>query len=436
MSTNWGQFPKAFNQKIISFPWRNSTLDYNQTNYYLPYGKGRSYGDSCLNENGMLIETKWLNHFIEFDVQTGILRCEAGITFDELLQIIVKYGWFLPVLPGTKYVSLGGAIANDIHGKNHHQSGTFGSHVIQFELLRSDGRHYLCSKDQNSELFHATIGGLGLTGLILWAEIQLKPIQNDFLDTETIRFESLSEFFKINQATLKNYEYTVAWIDCQASEKNFGRGLYLRANHAKNIPNITARKKNKSPLKIPMNFPNFFLNPIAIKLFNHFYYNKPKSKITNAIQHYEPYFFPLDAINDWNKIYGNRGFLQYQCVVEDDEYHTAIHKILDIITQSKQGSFLSVLKTFGDISSPGLLSFPKPGVTLALDFQNKGLKTFSLLNKLDEVVHEFNGRLYPAKDARMHADAFKKYYPKWKEFKALIDPKFSSNLWRRINHEK
>lgn len=432
---SWGQFPKVFNQQSISLPWRNHAINYLNDTYYLPYGKGRSYGDSCLNENGTVIETKWLNHLIHFDTTTGILRCEAGITLDEILQIIIKHGWFLPVLPGTKYVTLGGAIANDIHGKNHHRAGTFGCHVIQFELLRSDGKSYVCSEQQNKALFDATLGGLGLTGLIIWAEIQLKPITNEFLDVQTIQFESLSEFFDINEASINDYEYTVAWVDCLATEKKLGRGIYMRANHNKSNPVKPIKKKNRN-LQIPINFPSFILNAFSIKLFNHFYYNKTKSKFSENTQHYDSFFFPLDTINNWNKIYGRRGFLQYQCVVEDDEHHTAITKILNIITQSKQGSFLSVLKTFGEISSPGLLSFPKPGVTLALDFQNKGSRTFSLLNQLDEIVQEFNGRVYPAKDARMSAYAFQQYYPKWKQFKELLDPKFSSNLWRRVSHEK
>lgn len=436
MVSSFGNFPKIKNQRIIDLYWRDEIISFQtfgQT--ILPHGQGRSYGDSCLNENGILISTQHLNRFIIFDTNKGILECEAGITLSEILELIVPHGWFLPVLPGTKFVSVGGAIANDIHGKNHHLAGTFGNHVLNFQLLRSDGEKYICSSHENPELFHTTIGGLGLTGLILSATLQLKPFTSTLLETEYIKFKNLEEFFTISQQSENHFEYIVAWLDCVSGEKNLGRGIFMRANTFYR-ERVEDRKPKKKPrLAIPFYFPSFTLNHYSIKAFNNFYYHNKSKKIGIQLVPYEAFFFPLDSIQNWNRIYGKNGFLQYQCVIPH-KYVSHIKEILKAIVANGHGSFLSVLKTFGDRSSKGMLSFPIKGVTLALDFSYRGEETLTLLNRLDDIVMACGGRVYPAKDARMSASAFKTFFPNWDEFSNWIDPKFSSSFWRRVTNNE
>lgn len=428
--TSWGNYFKFSPKAIITPEWRDD-IALAQEQPMLAYGKGRSYGDSCLLDQGIVIVTDRLNRFIHFDKTTGLLRCEAGITLADILQLVTKYGWTLPVVPGTKYITLGGAVANDVHGKNHHVTGTFGCHVTQLELMRSTGERLICSANTHSDFFAATIGGLGLTGLITWVEVQLKRVPGNYLNVETHCFESLEDFFHINAESEHQYEYTVAWLDCQANKKGFGRGIYMRGNYVTHADSYQMKKR----LSIPCYFPNFALNSLSIKLFNQLYYTKAKLAPKQAIVHYEPFFFPLDSINHWNRIYGKRGFFQYQCVIPNTYSAKGIQQLLRAIVESGQGSFLSVLKTFGNISSPGILSFPQPGVTLALDFANQGQKTLKLFDELDKIILYYGGRIYPAKDARMNNHVFQSTYPQWTEFKKFIDPLFSSNLWQRISKE-
>ncbi len=436
--TSWGRYP-AIEQEGIPLDWRHQPLPLEQADnkLLLPYGNGRSYGDSCLNKDNLVLATRELRHLIQFGREYGILRCEAGITLGEILEVIVPAGWFLPVTPGTQFVTLGGAIANDVHGKNHHHAGTFGHHLRCFELLRSSGERLLCSPQKNRELFNATIAGLGLTGLITWAEIQLKPINNPYIHCETLRFSNLNEFIQLCNDSDQGYEYTVAWLDCLAKGDSLGRGVFMRGNHAGSEYNQLPIKSPKKRPSIPFDAPGFAMSPWVIKAFNHLYYNKQKSERIESIDHYAPFFYPLDAIGNWNRLYGKRGFLQYQCVVPDDNGKlTTIRAILELIVQAGQGSFLAVLKRFGDKPSPGLLSFPRPGLTLALDFPNRGEKLLHLFNQLDHLVVESGGAIYPAKDAAMHSPAFKQFYPQWQAFSEYIDPRFSSSLWRRVTGKK
>lgn len=431
---SWGRYPLAARQSTQQLRWADDTLPLPVANgdTLLPFGQGRSYGDSCLNNDGTLLLTRGLDRFIHFDRARGLLRCESGVTLADILRLIVPQGWFLPVTPGTKFVSVGGAIANDVHGKNHHHAGTFGCHVTRCELLRSDGSRLICSPQENVEWFTATVGGLGLTGLITWAEIRLKPISNPFITVETIRFANLDEFFELSAAAEADYEYTVAWLDCLASGHHFGRGLFMQGNHAP--PQLSGLPPISEPQgrSFPFNAPNWMLNNLSIRAFNFAYYHRQRSKTASSLTHFAPFFYPLDAIPAWNRIYGRRGFLQYQCVVPDDGGHTSIRSILEKIVAAGQGSFLSVLKTFGDVLSPGLLSFPRKGVTLALDFPMRGASTLALLNELDVIVRQAGGGVYPAKDARMSRESFQAYYPRWQEFSQYIDPKFSSSFWRRV----
>jgi FAD/FMN-containing dehydrogenase len=427
---SWGRYPKA-SHTVRRLAWSSDQLPSNEGSKVLPHGLGRSYGDSCLNDGGILLLTTSLNHLLAFDEKNGFIRCEAGLSFDDVLRFTVPRGWFLPVTPGTKFVTVGGAIANDVHGKNHHRAGTFGCHVTQFELLRSTGERLLCSLEKNSEWFRATIGGLGLTGLITWAEFRLKRIGNALIETEAVKCRSLDEFFKISQESDRSFEYTVSWQDCMAKGQSLGRGIFMRGNHAGG--QLGGLQPHGSPrLRIPCDFPNFALNRLTITAFNTFYYKRLRSRLRRWQMHYNPFFYPLDAMVQWNRVYGRRGFFQYQFVVPFASDRSAIQEIFSRIAASGQGSFLAVLKTFGDVKSPGVLSFPRPGVTLALDFPNNGVETLKLLDDLDRIVLEAGGRVYPAKDARMSAKAFTSSYPAWKDFAKYIDPAFSSSFWRRV----
>ncbi len=426
---SWGRFPKV-SQNVRPVRWRKKPLTLpDPPNSVLPYGLGRSYGDVCLNDGGTLLATRNLNHFIDFDKQTGLLRCEAGVSLAEILELCLPQGWFLPTTPGTKFVTIGGAIANDVHGKNHHRAGTFGRHILQFELLRSNGERLLCTPTSNEQYYAATISGLGLTGLITWAEIQLKRVYHRAIHSESIQFIDLEEFFDISAQSEQDYEYTMAWVDC--SSQNAGRGIFFCGNHITE-EEIPAKWQTPSrTLTMPFDLPGFVLNQWSVSAFNWAYYKKQRQKSIKKLTDYDPFFYPLDAILQWNRLYGKQGFLQYQFVVPYED-HKIIKDILQTIAASGLSSFLAVLKTFGDLVSPGMLSFPRKGVTLALDFPIKGASTFELLERLDDMVREAKGIVYPCKDARLSAKNFQTYYPQWTEFSKYIDPRFSSRFWRRV----
>ncbi len=432
---SWGGYPKAQPQHVHPIRWPHEPLPRNnQKTSMLPYANGRSYGDSCQNNGGTLLTTHRLQRFISFDDSTGILRCEGGVLLADILDCVVPRGWFLPVTPGTKYVSLGGAIANDVHGKNHHKAGTFGHHVRTVELLRSTGERITCSRQHHTELFRATIGGLGLTGLIVWADIQLKPITSPCIAVERIRFSGLDEFFDLSMQSDASFEYTVAWIDCFAKQQRTGRGVFIRGNHCTDNSQSLTHIPRRNTLTVPFHIPSAFLNSGIMKLLNRAYYHIQPRQLTQSHEPYEKFFYPLDALLHWNRLYGTRGFLQYQCVIPCHDEQEGIRELLNIIHQSQQGSFLAVLKKFGSIPSPGLLSFPKPGTTLALDFPFLGDQTLTLLTKLNNIVRETGGAVYPAKDAHMSRQDFQAYFPCWHVLEQLRDPGFSSSFWRRVTH--
>lgn len=429
---SWGR-AQSTESEIWPVAWRTDDLPAAPGTTFLPQGLGRSYGDVGLNAGGALLDTSWLRHFIRFDPATGALRCEAGVSLGEILRFAVPRGWFLPTTPGTKFVTLGGAIANDVHGKNHHRAGSFGCHVRALELLRSDGTRRTCTPTENADWLAATIGGLGLTGLITWAEIQLRPIQTSYLDTETIRFTKLEKFFAIAEASDDGFEHTVAWID--TSGGNAGRGLFLRGNHCTDTKRYPLSAHRPKPLGMPFEAPNWLLNRWSIRAFNTAYFHQQAARLESSTVHYDSFFYPLDAIANWNRIYGRRGFFQYQCVVPKSAAPETLGALLALIAKTGQASFLSVLKAFGEIPSPGMLSFPRPGITLALDFPNQGEETRKMFEAMDRLVLEAGGAFYPAKDARMSREAFRQSYPKWGPFERFIDPKFSSDFLRRITAE-
>ncbi|WP_373999498.1 FAD-binding protein [Bdellovibrio bacteriovorus] len=429
---SWGFYPVVKSQDAYLLPNRITSIP-SLTTSFLPRGLGRSYGDSCLNENGTLLLTGQLNHFISFDENSGVLCCESGITFNDILQFAVPRGWFLPVTPGTKFVTVGGAIANDVHGKNHHRAGNFGHHLLAFELLRSNGERLRCSRTENSAFFFATIGGLGLTGLVTWAEFKLTKIQSSFISQEQIQFDSLADFLTLSEQSEKDFEFTVSWVDCVNSAKDV-RGIFIRGNYCKSSESTELKVHNTDTFKtVPLFFPEWILNSFSIRAFNEIYYRKNLSPHKSNVVHYEPFFYPLDSIHHWNKIYGKRGFLQYQFVIPfKDDQGAALSEIFSLLQGSQMGSFLAVLKTFGSIPSEGMLSFPKEGVTLALDFPNHGESLYKTLEQCDQIVRSVNGAVYPAKDARMSKESFAEFYPRLNEFEKYIDPNFSSSFWRRV----
>ncbi len=305
---SWGRYPKA-NQEARKLYWRDDLLPIEEAanKSFLPFGNGRSYGDVCLNDGGVLFDCRYLDRFIRFDADTGVLRCEAGVLLSEMLQLTVAKGWFLPVTPGTQFVTVGGAIANDVHGKNHHKAGTFGQHVQCFELLRSDGTRMICSPNDNEGYYCATIGGLGLTGVITWAEIQLHPVNNAYIDQEIIRYKNLDEFFALARESDQTYEHTVAWIDCLAKGEQLGRGLVHPGQLCRVGRGEGARALCDTP-DISDRPTVRLINGLTLKLFNNLYYRKQLSDRVEGLVHYQPFFYPLDAVYAWNRIYGSRGF--------------------------------------------------------------------------------------------------------------------------------
>lgn len=400
----------------------------------LPHGMGRSYGDVCLNPGGSLWGTTGLNKFIHFDAQTGHLTAEAGVLLRDIQHTFVPRGWMLPVTPGTQFVTLGGAIANDVHGKNHHALGTFGEHVVDVDLCRTDGTRMRLSRAQHADWLQATVGGLGLTGLITQATVALRQVESGWLDVETLAYRNLDAFFELADGSEKDWEYTVSWVDCLSGRDV--RGIFMRANHprreAVQAAGLDERVRAASKRQMPFVPPVSLVNAWSLRAFNTVYYHGQKAKQGRQWQHHQPFFYPLDHVRDWNRMYGPHGFYQYQCVVPRAGAREAVQALMDTIARDGQGSFLAVLKTFGERQAAGHLSFPMPGVTLALDFPNLGQRTLDLQSALDGVVREVGGRLYPAKDARMSREMFEAGYPNLPQFLNFRDPGLSSALSRRL----
>lgn len=389
----------------------------------LAFGMGRSYGDVCLNPEGTLWDMRPLDRFIAFDQPTGRLRCEAGTLLRDIQRLAVSRGWMLAVVPGTQYVTVGGAIANDVHGKNHHRQGSFGDHVLGFTLARTDGELLHC--EPGDRLFAATVGGLGLTGVIVEVELQLRRVPGSWLEVETLPYRDLDEFFELADASEADWEYTVSWVDCL---NRSGRGIFMRANH---VDSEQPEPAPRAGFGCPFVPPVSLVNRLSLRPLNTVYYHLKKSQ-ARSLQHHQAFFHPLDGIHEWNKLYGPRGFYQYQCVLPRAEGVAGIKALLHTIGRAGMGSFLAVLKTFGQRESIGMLSFAQPGVTLALDFPYAGDATLRLFEQLDAIVVEAGGRLYAAKDARMPRAVFEAGYPRLNEFLPLRDPGIGSAMSRRL----
>ncbi|WP_275790894.1 FAD-binding oxidoreductase [Pararhizobium gei] len=397
---------------------------------FLPFGNGRSYGDSCHNDGGRLVDNRSRTRILAFDPGTGIISCDAGVTLRSILEAAIPHRFFLPVTPGTASVTIAGAVANDVHGKNHHIRGTFGRHVRRLTLLRSNGETFKCSATENAELFFATIGGMGLTGLILSVDLQLMKVPSAHIQQHTIRFDRLEDYFAMVAQVDGEHEYSVAWIDQLATGRNAGRGVLLAGDHADascEFPDLPRGMKLSIPVAPPFNL----LNRLTLKMFNELYYRKEKRGEVVKTVKWPGYFHPLDAIGGWNRLYGPRGLYQHQSVYPARNALEVTARLMETARQAGHASFLTVLKQFGAQASPALFSFPREGFTLTLDFANQGERTLKLLDRLDAIVIEAGGAINPYKDARMSPQVFDSSYPQWRKLEALRDPAIVSNFWKR-----
>ncbi len=431
---SWGRYPN-YSANVIPLHWQSDfpAVTEGLHNGILPVGMGRSYGDVCLLKDGNLLVTTGMNRLISFDPETGVLTAESGITLAQILDFAVPRGFFLPVSPGTKYVTLGGAIANDIHGKNHEMAASFGNHVPSFELVRSDGSRYICSPTQNPDWFAATVGGMGLTGLITWAQLRLKPIVSRMIDYEGIQFHGIDEFLELKKQ-YQHIEYTVSWLDCVSTGKNFARGIFMIGDHSKVPDDLKPSPEPK--LVFPFEAPGFALNSMSVSAFNTLFFHKQMKPHVKTLQDYEPFFYPLDKVLHWNRMYGKRGLLQFQYALPWETAKEGTIAILREIAKSGLASFLAVLKAFGDIPSLGMMSFPMPGIMFALDFPIKPGISFPLMERLGDMTRDYGGRLYSAKDAAMTPEQFKVFYPNWQDFARYRDPMISSSYWERVTGDQ
>ncbi|WP_288462587.1 FAD-binding oxidoreductase [uncultured Chryseobacterium sp.] len=399
--TNWGNFPIVEKEMRSDDSFRKIKEFVLNHNEVIARGNGRCYGDSSLGEH--IFSTKKLNKFISFDRLNGIIECESGVLLSDVLEIAVPQGYFLYVTPGTKFVSVGGAIASDVHGKNHHAEGCFSEYVIEFKLMIENGDIINCSREENSDKFWATIGGMGLTGIILTAKFKLKNIESAYIRQESIKAENLDEIFNLFEES-ESWTYTVAWIDCLQKGKNIGRSILMRGEHAfqhelpQKFKEKPLRLKKKFEPTVPFYFPGFVLNSLTVKIFNYLYYKKQSKKEVKNFIDYETFFYPLDFVHDWNKIYGKSGFIQYQMMIPKESGKEGMKKILETIANSGNGSFLAVLKLYGKENPEAYNSFPFEGYSLALDFKvNSKLK--KLIDQLDDIVEQYNGKIYLTKDS-------------------------------------
>lgn len=407
---SWGLYPKIKNH-VIQYTDNNLSHCLRKQNPFIPYGNGRSYGDSALNKT--ILHMRPHDYFIDFDEEDGVLHVQSGVLLSEILEYFVPRGWFLQVTPGTKFITVGGAIASDIHGKNHHVMGCFSECIHEFNIMLADHSVVTCSKTKHPELFKATCGGMGLTGVILNAKIYLKKINSQFIQQTTIKTQNLEHTFEAFEQ-YQSSPYSVAWIDCLAKKDNIGRCLLMTGDF------INDEKLSYSPkdnVTIPFNFPTFALNNLSVRTFNWLYYGKVRKEKTKQIVDIDTFFYPLDAIAHWNRIYGKNGFTQYQFILPKENSYKGLKEILSTIANSGKGSFLAVLKLYGK-ANDNYLSFPMEGYSLALDFKiEKGI--LELLTKLDTIVRQYEGRIYLTKDARVSKENFEQGYPMVDKFRAF-----------------
>lgn len=438
--SGWGRYPRAVNSVF-----EPATIDQAvppADTRMIVRGQGRSYGDAAMSQDGLVMLSQRLDRFISFDETTGLLTAEAGATLAEVLRKFVPRGWFPSVVPGTKFVSLGGSVAADIHGKNHHRDGSIGSHVPRFEIRLADGSSKICTPKSEEELFWATVGGMGLTGILTEVTLELIPIESPFMIVQHHQARNLDESLKMFEDRAYDEHYTVAWMDCLAKGSSLGRGILIRGHHARQSELPEAFRKDDSlglprrNFNLKFGLPSWVLNSLSVALFNETYYRRQGRRKEPFIQHYDNFFFPLDRIENWNRMYGKRGFLQYQCVLPAREATRSMQFLFEELARSRRPSFLSVLKRFGP-ANDGLLSFPLEGYTLTLDLPISDPSLFAFLDRLDEIVLSCGGRVYLAKDARLRAETFRAMYARlneWQRVKSRVDPenRFDSDLARRL----
>ncbi len=428
--SGWGNYP-CIEANGFSFETVSQLKKYlTKPGDCIPYGLGRSYGDSALNKSVVL--SRRMDKVIGFDAEKGIVTCESGVSLADLIEIFLPMGWFLSITPGTKFVTVGGAIASDVHGKNHHTAGCFSESVISFDLMLGNGEIVQCSRKDNSELFLATCGGMGLTGIILSAVIKLQSVSSSWIRETIIPCCNLEESFSYFEENC-SVTYSVAWIDCLAKGKNTGRSILMLGEHAQ-IGGLLSPSVKPS-FSIPTNLPGFCLNTYSISAFNWLYYRKNSVSTEDRFVSLDSFFYPLDAIGQWYHMYGSGGFTQYQIVLPKESSFHGLQEILRRIALSGMGSFLAVLKLFGP-NNENYLSFPIKGYTLALDFKITK-KLFPLLDELDLIVLDHGGRVYLTKDVRMKRDVFIKGYSDWEKFykvrkKYGMTKKFNSLQSKRI----
>ena len=437
--SGWGRYPRELADTI-----RPLTVEQARPPLEGPMisrGQGRSYGDAAMLSHGLVMLTENLSRFLSFDEKSGLLRTEAGTTLDEILQRFVPQGWFPSVVPGTKSVSLGGAVAADIHGKNHHRDGPFGDSVIDFDIVLADGTQRTCSRENDSDLFWATVGGMGLTGIVTNVTLKLARIETPYVIAQHHQARNLDQSLEMLDSPVWDDHYTVAWLDCLAKGASLGRSILMRGHHARleELPKqlrerLPPRRRSQHDLRF--DFPSWFLNPFAVRAFNEVYYRWQGFRQSPFVCDYESFFFPLDRIGNWNRMYGKRGFVQYQCVLPLAESRRGLRLLLGETVKSGGASFLAVLKRFGP-EGKGFLSFPHEGYTLTLDFALGDPRLFPFLERLDQIVVKHGGRIYLAKDARLQAGVFREMYPRlenWLRIKAEVDPRnrFDSDLARRL----
>jgi FAD/FMN-containing dehydrogenase len=436
--SGWGGYPRGL--ASIVCPDRVEDLVSDVAGSVIARGLGRSYGDAAMSATGLVIVSDKLNHVGSFDETTGLLQAEAGTTLADIIETFVPRGWFPSVVPGTKFVSLGGCVAADIHGKNHHHAGTFGRHVTELEVVCADRSSVRCAPQANAELFWATVGGMGLTGIMTNVTIEMLPVESPFMIVQNKPAKDLETSLDMLEDKSWDDDYSVAWIDCVAGRK-LGRSVLIRGHHARqrelppSLQSIMTNQKTREH-KLPFGFPSWVLNRYAMAAFNEAFYHRQGRRTEPFVDTLERFFFPLDRIAHWNRMYGRRGFVQYQCVLPLSQSERGLQELLEELKRSGRSSFLSVLKRFGP-EGEGLLSFPIEGYTLTLDFPIRDEGLFPFLDRLDEIVLKYGGRVYLAKDARMRAETFHAMYPRlaeWQRIKARVDPdnRFESGLSRRL----
>jgi decaprenylphospho-beta-D-ribofuranose 2-oxidase len=437
--SGWGRYPRQLASVIA--PEEISEALPPREGQMISRGQGRSYGDATMCKDGLVMLTERLHGLLSFDEQNGVLKAEAGTTLAQVISEFLPSGWFPTVVPGTKFVSLGGCLAADIHGKNHHRDGAFGAHVQEIELVLADRSRRRCSPENEATLFWSTVGGMGLTGIITEVTLELIPVETSYVVVQHHQTKNLEASLKVLEGEAWDDQYTIGWIDCLAKGKTLGRGILMRGHHAR-LSDLTQSKRRRPfdssprPYTLGFDFPLWVLNGITLRAFNDLYYRMKGSRRKPFIADCESFFFPLDRISDWNRMYGKRGFIQYQCVLPQASAAEGLQDLLEAMAAASRLSFLSVLRRFGP-AGKGLLSFPIEGYSLTFDLPISDPGLFAFLDRLDEIVMRYGGRIYLAKDSRLRGETFRVMYPRleeWQSIKSAIDPEnhFDSDLARRL----